>query len=370
LRSLVFNVWKDYPDFTALNSTFSDDKLLLIDKRKTQMKTIGIQSFVPTIKTLLFQMNRVILSKQIEITSMKKGFLLFLCSLCYLDAFGQIPMLSFDNLESCNLKGKVKKIQTTSFLAEKVNNKFVKTTKGWQYSWEFDQEFYYNTLGFLELTKVIKNGTTSVTYSIKLDDKKRVVYDIQNENLEYYFTYDSLNNICSAKEIVRDKQLESDFRYYYNDKNSIIKKEEYQSDQLVSRETFSYDSSNNLVKIEYIEGTYSEMESFEYDSNNLLIKHEWSDNEEGMIEISSYQYVNKQKTLEHWLDYEEGEPDGSIDYTYENGNEIEVIEKDGDGVITGIERNSYEYDSTGNWIKMYIDDGEKYYIVERTISYY
>jgi hypothetical protein len=301
---------------------------------------------------------------------MNKGPLLFLFSLCYLGAFGQIPTLSFDNLESWNLKGKVKKIHTTSFLAEKVNNKFVKTTKGWQYTWEHDEELYFNTFGFLELTKVIKNGTTYVTYSIKLDDKNRVVYDIKNENLEYYFTYDSLNNICSSKEIIRDKQLESDFRYYYNDKNTLVKKEEYLSNQLISIETFSYDSSNNLVKIEYIKGPYSEMEVFEYDSNNLLVKHEWSDNEEGMAEITTFQYVNKQKTLEHWLDYEEGEPDGTIDYTYENGNEIEVIEKDGDGVITGIERNSYEYDSTGNWIKMFIDDDGKYYIVERTINYY
>ncbi len=118
---------------------------------------------------------------------MKKGFLLFLLSLCYFGIFGQVPTLSFDKLESCNLKGKVKKINTTSFLAKKENNKFVKTTKGWQYSWEFDQEFHFNTFGFLELTKAIKNGTTSITYSIKLDDKNRVVYDIKNENLEYYF---------------------------------------------------------------------------------------------------------------------------------------------------------------------------------------
>ena len=317
-----------------------------------------------------FHLNRVILSKQLEISSMKKGFLIFLFSHFYFDTFGQIPTISFDNLESWNLKGQVKKIHTTSFLAEKVNNKFVNTTKGWQYSWGFDQEFHFNTFGLLELTKVIKNGTTSVTYSIKLDDKNRVVYDIKNENLEYYFTYDSLNNICSSKEIFRDKHIESDYKYYYNDKNSLVKKVEYLSNQLISTETFSYDSLNNLVKIDYVKGPYSEMESFEYDSNNLLVKHEWSDNDEGMVEITTYQYVNKQKTLEHWLDYEEGEPDGTIDYTYENGNEIEVVEKDVDGEITGIQRNTYEYDSTGNWIKMYIDDDGKYYIVERTISYY
>lgn len=317
-----------------------------------------------------FALNRVILSKQLEISSMKKEFLLFLCSLCYLGTFGQIPTISFDNLESWNLKGKVKKINATSFLAEKVNNKFVKTTKGWQYPWEYDEELYFNVQGYLEVKKDIKNGSPYVTYSIKLDDKNRVVYDIQNENHEYYFTYDSLNNICSSKEIIRDKHIESNFKYEYNDKNTLVKKEEYLSNQLISTETFSYDSSNNLIKIDYVKGAYAEMETFEYDSTNQLVKHEWSDNEEGMVEITTYQYVNKQKTLEHWLDYEEGEPDGTIDYTYENGNEIEVIEKDGDGEITGIQRNTYEYDSTGNWIKMYIDDDGKYYIVERIISYY
>ena len=112
------------------------------------------------------------------------------------------------------------------------------------------------------------------------------------------------------------------------------------------------------------------MEVFEYDSNNQLVKHEWSDNEEGMAEITTYQYVNKQKTFEHWLDYEEGEPDGYIDYTFENGNVIETKEIERDGEISGHEFKKYEYDSQGNWVKMTIDDDGKYYIVERTISYY
>jgi hypothetical protein len=301
---------------------------------------------------------------------MKKGLLFFLWCLCQQIAFGQIPTLSFENLESQNLKGKVKLVKINSFMAEKVNGAFVKSSKGWQYTWEHDKELYFNTQGYLELKKEMKNGTTSVTYSIKLDDKNRVVYDIQNENLEYYFTYDSLNNICSSKEIIRDKHIESDFKYYYNDKKTLVKKEEYLSNKLISTETFSYDTLNNLVKIHYVKGAYSEMESFEYDSENLLVKYECSDNEEGMVEITTYQYVNKQKTFEHWLDYEEGEPDGYIDYTFENGNVIETKEIERDGEISGHEFKKYEYDSQGNWVKMTIDANGKYFIVERTISYY
>jgi hypothetical protein len=284
-------------------------------------------------------------------------------------AFGQIPTLSFENLESQNLKGKVKLVKTRSFNANKVNGAFVKTTKGWQYPWENEEEVYFNTQGYLELKKEMKNGTTSVSYCIKLDDKNRIV-QIDESVLTYHFKYDSLNNIRSAKEIIRDKHIESDFRFDYSDKNTLVKKEEYQSNQLISTETFTYDSLNNLVKIDYVKGTYSEMETFEYDSNNLLVKHEWSDNEEGMVEITTYQYVNKQKTFEHWLDYEEGEPDGYIDYTFENGNVIETKEIERNGEISGHEFKKYEYDSQGNWVKMTIDDDGKYFIVERTISYY
>jgi hypothetical protein len=284
-------------------------------------------------------------------------------------AFGQIPTLSFENLESQNLKGKVKLVKTRSFNANKVNGAFVKTTKGWQYPWENEEEVYFNTQGYLELKKEMKNGTTSVSYSIKLDDKNRIV-QIDESVLTYHFKYDSLNNIRSAKEIIRDKHIESDFRFDYSDKNTLVKKEEYLTNQLISTETFSYDTLNNLVKIDYVKGTYSEMETFEYDSNNLLVKHEWSDNEEGMVEITTYQYVNKQKTFEHWLDYEEGEPDGYIDYTVENGNVIETKEIERDGEISGHEFKKYEYDSQGNWVKMTIDDDGKYFIVERTISYY
>jgi hypothetical protein len=284
-------------------------------------------------------------------------------------AFGQIPTLSFENLESQNLKGKVKLVKTRSFNANKVNGAFVKTTKGWQYPWENEEEVYFNTQGYLELKKEMKNGTTSVSYSIKLDDKNRIV-QIDESVLTYHFKYDSLNNIRSAKEIIRDKHIESDFRFDYSDKNTLVKKEEYQSNQLISTESFTYDSLNNLIKIHYVKGAYSEMESFEYDNENLLVKYEWSDNEEGIAEITTYQYVNKQKTFEHWLDYEEGEPDGYIDYTFENGNVIETKEIERDGEISGHEFKKYEYDSQGNWVKMTIDDDGKYFIVERTISYY
>lgn len=300
---------------------------------------------------------------------MKKGLLFFLWCLCQQIAFGQLPTVSFENLESHNLKGKVKLVKTCSFNANKVNGIFLKTTKGWQHTWEHDLELYFNTESNLELKKEMKNGTTSISYEIKIDDKNRIV-QINENDLTYNIRYDSLNHIIAAKEINHYRNIETDFVFQYNTKNNLVNKEGYLSNQLISTETYTYDSLNNLIKIQYVKGPYIEMESFEYDSENQLVKYEWSDNEEGTAEITTYQYVNKQKTFEHWLDYEEGEPDGYIDYTFENGNVIETKEIERDGKISVHEFNTYEYDSQGNWIKMTIDANGKYFVVERTISYY
>jgi hypothetical protein len=250
-----------------------------------------------------------------------------------------------------------------------VNGIFLKTTKGWQHTWEHDLELYFNTESNLELKKEMKNGTTSISYEIKIDDKNRIV-QINENDLTYNIRYDSLNHIIAAKEINHYRNIETDFVFQYNTKNNLVNKEGYLSNQLISTETYTYDSLNNLIKIQYVKGPYIEMESFEYDSENQLVKYEWSDNEEGTAEITTYQYVNKQKTFEHWLDYEEGEPDGYIDYTFENGNVIETKEIERDGKISVHEFNTYEYDSQGNWIKMTIDANGKYFVVERTISYY
>jgi hypothetical protein len=302
-------------------------------------------------------------------TNMKKAFHLILFCLYHYITFGQLPTVSFENLQSHNLKGKVKLVKTCSFNANKLNDAIVKTTKGWQYTWEHDMELFFNTEGNLELKKALKNGTTSVSYAIKVDDKNRIV-QINENDLTYNIKYDSLNRILAAKEINHYRQIETDFVFQYNTKNNLVNKEEYLSKQLISTETYTYDSLNNLIKIHYEKGPYIEIESFEYDNENQLVKYEWYDNEEGIAEITTYQYVNKQKTFEHWLDYEDGEPDGYIDYTYENGNIIETKEIDRNGEILVHEFNAYEYDSQGNWVKMIIDDDGNYFIVERTISYY
>lgn len=306
--------------------------------------------------------------------------ILVLCLLQQI-TFGQTNVIEYEHLESLNLKGKVKAINEKSFKATKINSEIVKSGNGWQYDWQNDKEYFFDTFGNLISKKDVLNSKTRDNYSIKLDNKNRII-EINRIYKTTYYQYDSLNRILTSKEV--HKQPESisngntnpnagvvtNFKYYYDSKNLLIKKDEFKSNRKISVQTFQYDNFNNLISCEIKEGTYIETHKYQFDSNNLMIKYEWSDNEEGVAEITTFEYLNKVKVLEHWVHYEDGEPDGYIDDKFENGNIIETAEIDIEGTLISNETNDYEFDEKGNWIKMIIDNNGKYYIVERTIEYY
>lgn len=288
--------------------------------------------------------------------------------------FGQINLSEFENLESLNLKEKVKTIKETSFKANKINSEVVKLGNGWQYDWQNDKEYFFDTLGNLISRKDLINSKKSEKYSIKLDNKNRII-EIHRLFKSIYFEYDTLNRILSSKEINKQPETIStgntkptsgvvtNFKYYYDSKNLLLKREAYKSNVKISVETFKYDNFNNLILWEIREDSYIETHKYEYDSNNLLIKYEWADNEDGIAEITTIQYLNNSKVLEHWVDYEKGEPDGYIDDKFENGNIVESVEVEADGSIASREIIKYDYDASGNWIKSIIDFNGKYYII-------
>jgi hypothetical protein len=297
---------------------------------------------------------------------MKKAFHLFLICLCQQIAFGQLPSSSIENLESNELKGKVRKVTTSSFKGKKVNGIIEKAGKGWQYTWENDEELIFDTLGLLRLKKVNKNGTMNRCYAIKLDANKRVV-QLRDYNHIIYFTYDSFNHISSSR--VVNFQFES-HKYYYDKKNNLIKEEEFDSDELICIKLYSYDTFNKLIKTVTLVENDADVETYFYDKHHQLIKTQWINREDGMIESTTYQYANKQKIKEHNCDFVDGVVIASNYSFFKNGDQIKYTEKDKDGEIIDIEQKQYVYDDQGNWIKMTIDDNGNYFIVERTISYF
>ncbi|MFM6935968.1 MAG: hypothetical protein ACKOXP_11025 [Flavobacteriales bacterium] len=298
---------------------------------------------------------------------MKKLFIFLFGCLCYSSFFAQLPSNLIRNLESEGLKGKVRKISTTSFKAKKINGNIETTGKGWQYSWDADEVLSFDKNGLLKEQKVDKNGKNQCAYAIKLDAKKRVAL-IKEYDHTTYFSYDSINRICSSRTMNNwGFQFES-IKYEYDKKNNLIKQMEFDSDELTSVKIFEYDQHNNLLKTTTTYEQNVEMETYLYNKHQQLMTFEQFDRFDGKIESTTYTYSHQQKIKEQSVDFEEGVPFAWISRFFENGNEVKIIETE-NGETPIIERNQYEYDEQGNWIKKTIDDDGNYFIVERSITY-
>ncbi len=297
-------------------------------------------------------------------------FTVLLAMLCN-KLHSQEIILNAENLQTIGLKGKVKTMKETSFTAKNTSNGIIKSIKGWQYPFEYDSESFFDTLGNLVLENNLNLGKKEVVYSIKYDSLHRISA-VNRQQLAHHFMYDSLNRINSSyKTDPRSKTLQTSyFTYDYNDKNQLIKAEEFIENIPVSVETFLYDTFGNLVSRELKRGAYTETHRYTYNSDQLLVKDEWKDNEEGALETTSYSYKNKEKILEHWVEFENGKSNGYIDDTFENGNIVLSAEVEADGSASYPEQYTYEFDSHGNWTRKTIRTEEKYFIVERIIEYY
>lgn len=295
-------------------------------------------------------------------------------------AFAQTNVMEYDNLKTLNLKGKVKTISEISYHAALVNSEVVKLNKGWNYDWQHDELYFFDTLGNLLSRKEVINSIPVENYSIKLDSNNRII-EVNRLVKTTNYEYDSLNRILSS--IEKEKIPESsenenlhnfyfpkNQNYYYNSNNLLVKKEELVLKKIFSTQTFEYDNFNNLIFRQINYSGMIESHKYEYDDNNLLIRYEWSDSKDGIAEITINEYLNQIKIKERWELYLDNELEGYIDTKFENGNIAETKEIEIDGTVSGKETMTYEYDENGNWIKMIMNSNDNYFIIERTIDYY
>ena len=306
---------------------------------------------------------------------MKNLFRVFVFLFSCQQLYSQESIIEAENLNTFGLYGRVKSLTEVSYHAKKTTAGIVKSTKGWQYEFENDSESFFDTLGNLVLENKILPGGKEVVYSIKYDSIKRII-NVSRFLFTHHFVYDSLDRIITSRkenhpiDKASKTEASTQFLYHYNAENLLSKIESFNDQSGVTSETFQYDPSGKLILGEWTKGDYIETHQYKYNENQLLIKEEWKDNEDGIVEVTTYTYKDKVKTQERWVDYEDGKPDGSIDDVFENGNIVKTVEVDPDGVIALLELCTYQFDSKGNWIKKTINSNQKYYIVERIIEYY
>ena len=269
-----------------------------------------------------------------------------------------------------HLKGAVKQITETSYKATMVNGQFVKGAKGWQNTWDYDMVFVFDANSFLTTEKELRSGSYQVKRSTKIDSLKRVVQTTLGQSAHYY-TYDSLGRISKSKQINGETTAVTHYLYFYDTKGFLSRKECFVNKQMKSVESFQYDAAGNCTAAYYKDEDYETTDLYKYNAAKQLIEHtsyEYEDLEE--MEKGFFEYKGQELILEKWLLYSESEVINELVYKFENGNVVEITETDVDKPQAQKVTVSYQFDAKGNWIRQYINENGKLYIVERTIVYF
>jgi hypothetical protein len=163
--------------------------------------------------------------------------------------------------------------------------------------------------------------------------------------------------------------------YTYDSKHHLLNIEEYTFQEILNlKSTFMCDDSGNvLVRKQYNEdGNLTQTTNYQYDSNGNQCRIQLY-NYYGVLQLADIYRYNKNGNI---LEMKMINGKGILlnDYVYKNDDDGNSIE---DSVYTysgktGKTFYTYNYDSTGNWIKKVTYDEHHHanYITERAIQYY
>lgn len=282
---------------------------------------------------------------------------------------GSTPFIEIETCKSMNLKGAVKSMSETSYKATLSNGKYVKGAKGWQYSWDHDNNYQFDAKGNLLIEKEWKDGVWKTKQTQTFDHLGRLSKSVFHSRTRTY-TYDSIGQVKLVQERDTVESTASELVYFYS--NTLLRQIHYYSAKtLYAMEAFQYDKNGNCTGAVYQSNDYKTIDYYTYNSSNQLIKYVgYEDDDPSEREEIYYTYEGTDLIMEKNDAYSEDEKYNELIYKYKDGYEIEVIETDLETNEVEKETYTYEFDAQGNWIKKYINDKGKYYIVERTIVYY
>ena len=282
-----------------------------------------------------------------------------------------VPSVSaqLDPVDDWNLSGKVKSVTENSYTGLATGKEYIKGPKGWSYSWKSDSRIELDSNGniirrtyFDNLAKLIR--TDEFTFEKGKLTRSKILTQTNT------FEYDSLGRIKNELYMKGDINLR--IIYMHDSKNRVQQKLQFNlGNELKTTDNFTYDERNNLILQESIYPGGKDSVVYTYNAKNQLTKTVWFDETRKIVERTVYEYIEGKVSYQKWEDFEEGKPDGTVEYLYEKGNEKSVVDIDADGTIAGKETHSYSYDKQGNWIrKVTIIDDEEIFIIERKIEYY
>ncbi len=134
-------------------------------------------------------------------------------------------------------------------------------------------------------------------------------------------------------------------KYYYDDKNQLLKKESIFSGEVDATWTYKYDDNGNKISETQTSGTMgNSLTNYKYDSNNLLVQEDKSNKTIGKEEQVNYKYSEKQQIIQKKTRLYYFNTTITLTYNYEAGKLSNLLEKSSNGISSII---SYEYNDKG-----------------------
>lgn len=336
----------------------------VIDRTKTDWTSYGLLGDVKTISTKSWSVNEKMEKVKTQHQNMSKH-----------DSdisFSDDGMLATEKLlvnnapfEENTFKGKANKQQSLQYIGNTVG---IKTDYAW------DKTGKNNT----SITRRNPDNTQIDRIEMKYQGNKlaeKTTYNPQNIRTDKItYMYDSkgnlnLENIFLALETPQYKTL-----YTYDNKNRILSDTRYDKDSKMQYQTrYTYEGNNLIKKATTNEkGEPEYVENFTYDKNGNVLTHHIFEKFENSNTINSFKYdANNNKT--EWSVTKNNIPVVKAYFTYDkykNETSYTAIDE-ASGKALEKREYSFEYDTTGNWLKKTITvNGIPQYIEERKITYF
>lgn len=346
---------------------------------------------------------------------MKEGKLvrLFLSIiLVSMSCHAQLPAYEKSDLEHTGLKGQVKSVLYSSYIAIKQGDSIIKGDEKWENAGSGNDFVVYNESGYeIEAIEYFYGPTSAMRKVIKRDSLNREVeeyrfdsqgqlhmkninkynasgqlvegatYDMEDSSLssKITFIYDSKGNkieekIHNYKDYFTGGENQYSFYFEYDKKNKVVRQT---GGQAKFEHLYLYDKNGNEVDEKVLDPTgrlFTHTIS-SYDSNGYIAQRQQIDNRiEGQTqkECFLFEYDAQGNQIRRIECDGDCKPISSIVKAYDDDDRIiEYLEVNNFGVVQATYTYKYKVDQHGNWTHKYVFlEGKPTYIIEQIIEYY
>lgn len=181
-------------------------------------------------------------------------------------------------------------------------------------------------------------------YNSKGDILKSGNSSIDKIDREYF--YDTLNKLTEERTYNDKGDIWSVYKYYYNDKGQLIKRENIQFGNIEATWTYEYDEKGNKQTEKLESGTMGNtVTKYKYDANSNLIQEDKANETIGKEERVTYKYSDKVQLIEKRTKAYYFNTTIILTYLYNNKGQLDkLIEKSSNGVSS---KTIFEYDEKG-----------------------